>query len=71
MAMMERPAVSLLADGGKYWEHKYEDFFLKVYVPANDLDGQTNNYSLGALTAYIRRRGRPWKRQLTLPIRVG
>ncbi len=47
MAMMERPQVSMI-NGGKCWEHEYEKFYLKVYVPDNDLDGQTNNYSFRA-----------------------
>lgn len=45
MAMMERPSVRLLADGGKYWECKFDKHYLKVYVPESGIDGQINNYS--------------------------
>lgn len=48
MAMREKPFVRTYSDGGKFWEHTYEKFYLKAYVPANDLDGQTNNYSFRA-----------------------
>ena len=47
MAMMERPQVRETA-GGKCWEHTFEQFELKVYVPDNDLDGQVNNYGFRA-----------------------
>lgn len=45
MAMKERPAVTALADGGKYWEYEFETFYLKSYIPATKIDGQVNNYT--------------------------
>ena len=47
MAMMERPVVRDIT-GGKCWEHTFDQFFLKVYVPDNKIDGQTNNYGFRA-----------------------
>ena len=47
MPMMERPAVRD-CNGGKCWEHGFQTFFMKVLVPDNDLDGQTNNYGFRA-----------------------
>ena len=47
MAMMERPQVREIP-GGKCWEHEFELFSLKVFVPDNDLDGQVNNYGFRA-----------------------
>ena len=48
MAMMERPEVKEFADGGKYWEHDFEKFYLKCYLPKTDIDGQVNNYTFRA-----------------------
>ena len=47
MAMMERPEVKV-CDGGKCWKHEFPSFTMKVFVPDNDLDGQTNNYGFRA-----------------------
>ncbi len=48
MAMKERPEVTVNSDGGKSFEHEFEQFYLKAYVPANHLDGQVNNYTFHA-----------------------
>ncbi|MBQ3907325.1 MAG: hypothetical protein II743_11230 [Lachnospiraceae bacterium] len=48
MAMMERPNVTVLPDGGKCWEHKFEKFYLKTYIPATTIDGEVNNYTFRA-----------------------
>ena len=47
MAMMERPQVKECVCG-KCWENEFPTFYMKVYVPDNDLDGQTNNYGFRA-----------------------
>ena len=47
MPMMERPVVKECT-GGKCWEHTFQSFTMKVFVPDNDLDGQTNNYGFRA-----------------------
>lgn len=45
MGIKERPVVTVLENGGKCWEHEYEKFYLKAYLPATEIDGQVNNYS--------------------------
>ncbi len=47
MAMKERPQVQDVA-GGKAWEYEFDQFYLKAFVPDNDLDGQVNNYGFRA-----------------------
>ena len=54
MALEIRPEVMTLDDGSKYWEQKYDSFYLKTYVPANNLDGQVNNYGFKAPLGRIR-----------------
>ena len=47
MPMTDRPTV-LQTTGGKCWEHTFDLFHLKAYIPDNDLDGQVNNYGFRA-----------------------
>ena len=44
MALMERPIVTDTETGGRYWEHQYDSFYLKAYIPKSEIDGQVNNY---------------------------
>lgn len=46
--MKERPVVTVLPDGGKYWEHEYDAFYLKAYLPATTIDGTVNNFTFRA-----------------------
>ena len=48
MGLKERPDVIKLPDGGKFFEHKYDDFYLKAYIPATEIKGQVNNYGFRA-----------------------
>ncbi|MCR4740755.1 MAG: hypothetical protein K5886_10920 [Lachnospiraceae bacterium] len=47
MGLMIRPEVKKISTG-KTWEHEYENFFLKAYIPDNNLEGQVNNYCFKA-----------------------
>lgn len=47
MAMTCRPRVEQVT-GGVFWEHTFELFHLKAYVPNNGMDGQVNNYGFRA-----------------------
>ncbi len=47
MGKMTRPEVKKIATG-KFWEATYDNFYLKVYVPDNDIEGQVNNYGFRA-----------------------
>lgn len=51
--VMERPTVTKLADGSAFWEHTYLRFRLKAYAPANNIDGQVNNYSFRAPLLFV------------------
>ena len=37
MGKMTRPEVKKV-EGGKFWEETYDNFYLKVYVPENDIE---------------------------------
>ena len=47
MGKMTRPEVKTIATG-KYWEETYDNFYLKAYIPKNDIEGQVNNYGFRA-----------------------
>ena len=53
MSMEVRPEVRRLNDGSVCWEHVYDSFRLKAYVPANDLVGRVNNYGFKAPLLFV------------------
>ena len=57
MSMQEKPAVSLLPDGGKYWTHDFEHFSALVYVPVGDPRAEVINFGFRA--PYLLVFGRP------------
>lgn len=44
MSIFERPEVTNLVDGGKCWEHTYDAFHLKAYIPPTKINGEIFNY---------------------------
>lgn len=48
MSMQEKPDVSLLPDGGRYWTHDFDSFSAIVYVPAGDPEADLINYGFKA-----------------------
>jgi len=48
MGLMEKPMVKVLPDGAKYWEAKYDLFYLKAYIPVSSIDGEALNYGFRA-----------------------
>ncbi len=48
MGLMTRPDVIKFEDGSKFFEHEYDGFYLKAYVPSTKIDGQVNNYGFRA-----------------------
>lgn len=49
--MDKMPEIITLPDGGNYWEHTFEKFFAKVYIPAND--PITNIVNFGFRAPYL------------------
>ena len=48
MSMQEKPAVSVMPDGGKYWTHDFDHFSVLVYVPVGDPGADIINYGFKA-----------------------
>ena len=48
MGMREKPAVSEMPDGGKYWTHDYGHFSVMAYVPAGDPRADIINFGFKA-----------------------
>ncbi|SDH47291.1 hypothetical protein SAMN05421493_101631 [Pseudobutyrivibrio sp. 49] len=48
MGIFARPHVEKFDNGDKYWEHTYNNFHLKAYVPSTEIDGEVLNYGFRA-----------------------